>query len=104
MFHVAVMVGWVFFRAHSLDTTQRILAGMVGLNGFAWDPFPYSIGRKEYQMIAAALVMVLFCPNRQALMEWEWTSDRIYAIAFTVLAAVPILRLGDPTPFVYFQF
>ncbi len=101
---VAVMVGWVFFRAHSMDTTQRILAGMVGLNGFAWDAFPYSIGRKEYQMIVAALVMVLFCPNRQSLMQWEWTSDRLYAIAFTALAALPILRLGDPTPFVYFQF
>jgi len=30
---LAVVVAWVFFRAESFDAAQRILAGMIGLNG-----------------------------------------------------------------------
>jgi len=101
---VAVMVGWVFFRAQSLDTAQRILAGMVGLGGFEWHRSAQALGGKEYRLIALGLCLVLFCPNRQTVMEWEWTSDRVYALVFTALAALPLLRLGDPAPFVYFQF
>jgi hypothetical protein len=31
-------------------------------------------------------------------------SDWVYAIAFAVLAGISILRVGDPSPFLYFQF
>jgi hypothetical protein len=31
-------------------------------------------------------------------------SDYVYAIAFAILAGIGILRLGDPLPFLYFQF
>jgi alginate O-acetyltransferase complex protein AlgI len=31
---LAVVVGWVYFRAEDMDAAHRILAGMVGLNGF----------------------------------------------------------------------
>ncbi len=34
---VAVVVGWVFFRAASLDDAWRVLSGMAGTNGFALD-------------------------------------------------------------------
>jgi alginate O-acetyltransferase complex protein AlgI len=36
----AVLVGWVFFRAPSLERAQLILAGMAGLNGLGWSEFP----------------------------------------------------------------
>ena len=101
---VAVMVGWVFFRAPSLQRAQVILAGMAGLNGFAWQHLPYSIGGNRFKLLLPALAVVLWCPNRQAIMRWRWQSDYVYAAAFALLAGLSILRLGDPSPFLYFQF
>jgi len=101
---VAVMVGWVFFRAPSLHRAQVILAGMAGLNGFTWQHLPYSIGGNRFKLLLPALAVVLWCPNRQAIMRWRWQSDYVYAAAFALLAGLSILRLGDPSPFLYFQF
>jgi alginate O-acetyltransferase complex protein AlgI len=101
---VAVLVGWVFFRAPSLERAQIILEGMVGLNGFDWPHFTYSIGGNRLQRLLPALAIVLWAPNRQTIMTWRVKSDWVYAIAFAILAGVSILRLGDPSPFLYFQF
>ena len=101
---LAVMVGWVFFRAPSLARAHIMLEGMVGLNGFAWSQMPYSIGGKRLERLIPALVIVLWGPNRQTIMTWRVTSDWVYALAFAILAGMSILRLGDPSPFLYFQF
>ena len=101
---VAVMVGWVFFRAPSLQRARVILAGMAGLNGFTWPHLPSSIGGNRFKLLLPALALVLWCPNRQAIMQWRWESDYAYAVAFALLAGLSILRLGDPSPFLYFQF
>jgi alginate O-acetyltransferase complex protein AlgI len=100
----AVMIGWVFFRAPSLQRTEVILAGMAGLNGFDWPALPYSIGGNRFRLLLPALGVVLWCPNRQAIMKWRWKSDYVYAVAFAILAGVSILRLGNPSPFFYFLF
>ena len=101
---VAVMIGLVFFRAPSVQRAQVILAGMLGLNGFAWPHMPDSIGGNRFKLLVPALAIVLWCPNRQAIMQWRWASDYVYAVAFALLAGFSILRLGDPSPFLYFQF
>jgi alginate O-acetyltransferase complex protein AlgI len=101
---LAVMLGLVLFRAQSFDRMRLMFAGMVGLNGFAWDSLPGSIGEHEWKRLLAALALVLFCPNRQAIMQRPWTNDLLYAITFALLAGFSILRLGDPVPFFYFQF
>ena len=77
---------------------------MVGLNGFAWPHLPYSIGGNRLQRLLPALAIVLWGPNRQTIMTWRVKSDCVYAIAFAILAGISILRLGDPSPFLYFQF
>jgi alginate O-acetyltransferase complex protein AlgI len=100
----AVVVGWVFFRAPSLERAQVVLAGMAGLNGFDWPKLPYSIGGNRYALLLPALAVVLFGPNRQAIMRWRWRSDWAYAVAFALLAGLSILRFGNPSPFYYFLF
>jgi alginate O-acetyltransferase complex protein AlgI len=100
----AVIIGWVFFRAPSLERAQVILAGMAGLNGLGWSEYPYSIGGNRFKLLLPALAVVLWGPNRQAIMEWRWRSDYAYAIAFAILAGLSILRFGDPSPFFYFLF
>jgi hypothetical protein len=64
----AVMIGWVFFRAPSLERVQVILTGMAGLNGLDWSALPYSIGGNRLRLILPALALVWWCPNRQAIM------------------------------------
>ena len=100
----AVLVGWVFFRAPSIARAQVILSGMAGLNGLGWSALPYSIGGNRLALLLPALAIVLWAPNRQAIMTWRWRSDYAYAIAFAVLAGVSILRFGNPSPFFYFLF
>ena len=100
----AVLVGWVFFRAPSIARAQVILSGMAGLNGLGWSALPYSIGGERLKLLLPALAIVLWAPNRQAIMTWRWRSDYAYAIAFAVLAGVSILRFGNPSPFFYFLF
>jgi alginate O-acetyltransferase complex protein AlgI len=100
----AVMVGWVFFRAPSLERAQVVLTGMAGLNGFAGPDLPYSIGWDRFQLLLLALTVVLWCPNRQAILRWRWASDYAYAVVFALLAGVSILRFGNPSPFFYFLF
>jgi D-alanyl-lipoteichoic acid acyltransferase DltB (MBOAT superfamily) len=100
----AVMVGWVLFRAASLPRAGTILAGMAGLNGLLWSAGPSAIGGNRWRLLLPALALVLWCPNRQAIMGWRWTSDYRYAVAFALLAGVSILRFGNPSPFFYFLF
>jgi D-alanyl-lipoteichoic acid acyltransferase DltB (MBOAT superfamily) len=85
---LAVVVGWVVFRAESLDSAGRILAGMAGLNGISFPavspqalhdlagrlpagsvvfaglaPLTYSDGRAAIAAIVAGLAAVWLLPN-----------------------------------------
>jgi alginate O-acetyltransferase complex protein AlgI len=100
----AVMVGWVLFRAASLPRAGAIVAGMTGMNGLLWSVGPDAIGGNRWRLLLPALALVLWCPNRQAIMQWRWSSDHAYAVAFAILAGVSILRFGNPSPFFYFLF
>jgi alginate O-acetyltransferase complex protein AlgI len=101
---VAVLVSFVFFRAPSFARAGVILKGMMGVGGFAWNPTPNSLGTHAFKRLLAGLIMVTCCPNRQEIMQWRWASDFVYAVAFALVAGFSILQLGNPAPFVYFQF
>jgi len=100
----AVLVGYVFVRAESFDRARVVLAGMAGVHGFAWDSMPYSIGLPKLEFLLPALAVVLWCPNRQAILHWQWRNDHLYALAFALLAGLSFFRLANPAPFYYFQF
>ena len=100
----AVLVGYVFVCARSFGRAEVVLASMVGMNGFAYEQAPALFRSHEFKRLLAGLVLVLACPNRQAIMQWRWSSDLLYALVFALLAGISILRLGDPVPFYYFQF
>lgn len=100
----AVLVGYVFVCAHSFERAEVVLASMFGMNGFATVHTPALFRSHELKRLLAGLVLVLACPNRQAIMQWRWSSDLLYAAVFALLLGISILRLGDPVPFYYFQF
>jgi alginate O-acetyltransferase complex protein AlgI len=99
-----VTLGWVFFRANSFTHAWMMLKGMLGLNGFAWNARYESLGGHEFVRIAAGMFVVLLCPNRQTLMEWDWGSDYLYAGVFAVLGTICLLSMANPPAFIYFQF
>jgi alginate O-acetyltransferase complex protein AlgI len=99
-----VLIGWVFFRAPSVARAEVLLAGMAGWHGVGWSLFPYSIGGDRWKLLLPALAVVLWGPNRQAIMRWRWSADWSYALAFALLAGVSLLRFGNPSPFFYFLF
>ena len=91
MTFVAVVVGWVFFRASDFDAALLILAGMAGFNGVS---IPNAIfvalgpladvlrgfgieshlgqGRQfvfTYLWVAALMLVALFMPNTQQIMR-----------------------------------
>ncbi|HZY58738.1 MAG TPA: MBOAT family O-acyltransferase [Candidatus Binataceae bacterium] len=98
------LFGYVFFRSASFTRAWEILRGMLGFNGFAWRAEYGSFTREKYHDIVLGTALVLFCPNRQTIMQWNWVGDYGYALAFTVLAAISVLNLANPPAFVYFQF
>jgi hypothetical protein len=88
---VAVVVGWVFFRATSVDDALAILRGMAGMNGVSipavlatylpapvstalghWGVvFPLGGGSRlvsQYLWIVALLPLVLLAPNTQEIL------------------------------------
>lgn len=101
---VFVTVAWVFFRAETFREAAFLLRGMAGLASGPGLIHKYSIGFHEFVRIAIALGIVLFCPNRQAIMNYQWRSDYLYAAVFAILMATATMTMANPPPFIYFQF
>lgn len=62
---VAVVVGWVFFRAHSVDAAARIVRGMAGLNGCA-------LPRGMLGCTGGDAAFALPAPAGGTLLVWLW--------------------------------
>jgi alginate O-acetyltransferase complex protein AlgI len=104
MTFVVVTIGWLFFRASTFARAWTMLLGAIGLHGFAWGTHYGSLGGHEMARIMIGLVIVLLCPNRQTIMEWDWADDYVYAGVFAVLTTFCLLSMANPPAFVYFQF
>jgi len=90
---VAIVVGWVLFRAETIDGAMSILSGMAGLNGLIIPekylgplaPYAQNIGIETTKLIyfsgfgqilflVALFVIVWFAPNTQEIMS-EYSSS-----------------------------
>ncbi|MCI4680448.1 MBOAT family protein [Rhodoblastus acidophilus] len=86
---LAVVVGWVFFRASSLEGAIRVLEGMVAFNApppHAVAPeYPHAlIGRLEespWPWIAGLLALAFLSPNSQQVIAWAETRLKAFGRA-----------------------
>lgn len=111
---VAVLVGWVFFRAKTLPDALTLVAGMVGQHGLA-GIFPGSM--MDRLLVAGAAVLAFFAPNTQEIFRLaqvgksaddtgprHWQPSRGWAVASAAVLAAGLLQLSGVTEFLYFQF
>lgn len=116
---LAVLIGWVLFRAKDLDGALTVYAGMLGLHGtglsdaLAWQVTP---DRLWFVPLAAALVYLPLLPKRVGRWAMPVPAGGLLAngalgIAAWTLApfvgfalATVLLYSRDAVPFLYFQF
>jgi hypothetical protein len=81
---MAVVVGWVFFRATSFDAAVGMLQGMAGINGIA---IPNAIAVRlgsAWQMLANLGVTSYLGGGGQFIFTWLWLG-----LLLTVVVAMP---------------
>ena len=125
---LAVMVAWVFFKAHTLAGAGHMLASMFGLNGFTGWPSDAVIVVKDTRAlrpIGLCLIVVWFLPNTQEFLRryapaldiaeatgksagrrrwWQWRPTWPWLL-FTVAVLYAVGRDFDQlSEFIYFQF
>jgi len=106
---VAVVIGWVFFRAETLDCAMIFLRGMAGLAGVSpnefadaqlGSPLPFAL------FIAFCAATVFFCPNSQEIGTALARRPSLAAgLVCGMLAALCLITLRSiHSEFLYFQF
>jgi hypothetical protein len=121
---LAVVAGWVVFRADTLASAGRVLAGMSGAAGLAARLTPLH-WNELYPRIAVCLLIVWLAPNTQQIMARytpslpidrallrarvpglvvRWRQSVPWAYVSAAVACVGILWLGHITVFLYFRF
>ncbi|MCX7899408.1 MAG: MBOAT family protein, partial [Methylocystis sp.] len=113
---LAVIVGWVFFRAASVHDALNILAGMIGLHGASSPAAPGAIVAALFLIIACAIA-----PNTQQIMRrhhpilYDQLQPRFFSrfvfsptgawAAFVGFGLVAVeLFSWETSEFIYFQF
>ena len=122
---IAVVIGWVFFRAASLPDATSILGSMFGVHGAG-----ATLRSAQYEpiaMIALTLALVWCVPNTTQFMSryrpglgwrpfrgarggvWKlnrlrWRPTVIYAIVIAAIGVLAIQQMSRVSEFIYYQF
>lgn len=101
---LAAIVGWVLFRAGSLDQVGAMARGLLGINGLGpVFPVPAAGSLLPYWMLALTLGMAFAAPNTWEI-RWRngWRLAIVLALLFVVSLAA--ILINTSSPFLYFQF
>lgn len=98
---LAVVAGWVIFRARSIGEALAVLGAMTGLRA-PEGGFMHLIDSPSSLVLAGAALGVCFlAPNTWVI---RFPRTRLAAALLAALLVACILRFAQPAPFVYFQF
>lgn len=114
---IAVVIGWVMFRAHHVGDAFDMYAGMLGLNGLPIRPeTAWMASRETLTMLLVAIGIVIAEPRLRHTWEPQITvgpdgtavasTSLVKAAGLSALAILCLMRLAEQTysPFLYFQF
>lgn len=112
---LAVMSGWVWFRAPDLSAAGSMFAGLVGLNGFGNMSIPTYLS--VYPLSVAALIVGAGLatlprdrkhdrPGPLAALAHLFRPRMAYATIFLAMVVMSVLKVASNTysPFLYFRF
>jgi alginate O-acetyltransferase complex protein AlgI len=96
-----VMIGWVFFRAHSMGEAIRMFKGMLGMQGMGLsDPVAWQVTNDRLIVLVIGVILVYLFP----LIRRYAQGPIRFLIIPLFLWAVATLSAQSFTPFLYFQF
>lgn len=118
---LAVLVGWVFFRAADLATAQRILSAMASIGQFAhwsWSADTHLATldiRRVALLVPAAAAIAFLLPNSveitdrllRAVQQRRVTGIRLAYVSmalFGLAFGISVVNFGKASAFLYFQF
>ena len=113
---VAVLVGWVFFRAADWNIGASILQSMAGFHGLGLQA--WSADKLAVAACVALYLVARVAPNSQELLarhdptlpiittswRWQWQWSPLWAVLTAALACISLLGMTHVTEFLYFQF
>jgi alginate O-acetyltransferase complex protein AlgI len=113
---VAVMVGWVFFRAADVGTALRMLTALFGVAGGA--PAAFGDTHRALVLATALLILARFAPSTQESTGYRgpfdaepgsaprirWRASPAWAVAVGAALAIALMSLSQVSEFLYFQF
>jgi alginate O-acetyltransferase complex protein AlgI len=99
---VAVCAAFVIFRSPTLGVAGEVLSSMLGLNGLGTGARLHALVPARFALLAAALlVFVNVAPNTWQIRVrphvWQ-------GMAAGIAAAIAVMTISQPHPFIYFQF
>jgi alginate O-acetyltransferase complex protein AlgI len=115
---IAIVVGWVFFRASSIQDAVSLLLAMLGtkqilipvgsesflqwlpLPGVKFTALPYW---SDPKVLVALLLCVTLLPNTQQIMNY-FKPNVWWAIGVSFIAALSLFSMNRISEFLYFQF
>ena len=95
---IAVVFGWVLFRASSLQQTTVVWSAMLGGRGLTLGSSP-QFGYLATLLLAGAVAFK--APN---VWEIRFEPQVVFAYVLGTVVVIGILLLERPSPFLYFQF
>jgi alginate O-acetyltransferase complex protein AlgI len=110
---VAVMLGWVMFRAPDAATAFSFYGGMIGLNGFAITPeMAWRLPDMQIAFLLIAIAIVFIEPRMPTIARAALSAGRgalaagTGRVALVGLFALAVLKMSADSysPFLYFQF
>ncbi|MBE7466318.1 MAG: MBOAT family protein [Planctomycetes bacterium] len=125
---LAVIVGWVLFRAEDFGSAMRVLKGMCGVYGWGGASPASVAANKAWPWLALLIVAVNIVPTTQEVMRryrpviepvaplpeagwsrrwalgWLWRFTPARAVGLSVLFVWTVLYLTRVSEFLYYQF
>ncbi|MCA9196990.1 MAG: MBOAT family protein [Planctomycetales bacterium] len=98
---LAVLVGWVLFRATSLNEAITVYASLVGQRGIEVHVWEAPGGWFAWGLLSVLLAIVFAMPN---LWQIRFRPSLPYLMALAVCFVACVLRFDAESPFLYFQF
>jgi alginate O-acetyltransferase complex protein AlgI len=98
----ALMAGWVILRSGSLPMAGHLYAAMLGLRGLEASPMQVpGVGASYLLSLAVLLVLTNL---RRDVSQLQPRPGWAYAAGIAALLTMGLLSIGQPSPFLYFQF